>query len=951
MIQRVLWLTALAFMVGLSLCEGPVVGATAGEFSVRQCEGSSHQGFFGEFHTLGVDDRVDVVTGCSTFSSGKIGVYQDRSGNRLSYGDGGQFIWDAPDGVDIVGTVFTSRLNNINGIKAQLIGSGGNSDILLDEGQPHDGEQRTTRWTDRTRPRTLVIARLECSLTGGCANAGGGTKAFFEVTDAEFKARDQISPGVGATGLFWDWANDWRWHRGGAAFRIDAGDTGSGVASIYLLVNRLKVNLGVIDCPGDRSTYATRFNPCPVLAARSGVAETGTAPFQEGVNVVQFCTADYAASQDDANKSCTSGRFVFVDNVPPAAPIDLQPVGGNDWRPENGFDVVWRNPDGQNSGITEAEYHLIRIADNTAVGSGTVSLGTEPSLPTITLPQPGEYRVEVRLKDGAGNLGAPSSTTLRFDDASPGDVAPEPAAGWVSADELPLDQVIERADAGGPSGIGGYAIKVSRSGSVNPCPSGVCQPLELSLNQGVDDRIARLGDLSEGSHWVSAVAASGARVSSELVGTSILKVDKTNPVTTLMGLPNEWVDRPVTLIAAAVDADSGMAPKAGDDGDPVTVIQAGDSAPYVSPGGTATFTVAEEGPTRVQYWARDLAGNVNDGMRTGEIEHAAPGVATVRIDRRPPTVEFSRRVDPGDPELFRATVRDTDSGLDYGTISYRAVGGKGEFTQIETETEGNRLTARLPSDHLATGRYLLRAEATDRAGNVGDTTSSGSGLTVSVPLKRPVSLTASFSAGKRATGRSTLSHGDRSRIEGWLTRSSRPIAGARLVVEERFATGSRKKKRQTRMQTDGNGRYSVSVKAGPSRNIEVRYAGSRINRRATSRELRLTVKDRTSFRIEPRVLRNRGRVTMSGSVRGKGALRPSTGKLVAIQYFDPSRARWRPVEVLKANRHGSFRYEYRFRTIDYAQRIIFRAVSLPEAGWPYASSTSRRRSVIVYPAG
>ncbi len=466
-----------------------------------------------------------------------------------------------------------------------------------------------------------------------------------------------------------------------------------------------------------------------------------------------------------------------------------------------------------------------------------------------------------------------------------------------------------------------------------------------------DDPDILLTDLAEGNHWVSAVAASGARVSSEQVGTRVLKVDKTDPVTTLMGLPNEWVDHPVTLTAAAVDADSGMAAKAGDDGDPVTVIRAGHSAPYVSPGDTATFTVADEGSTRIQFWARDLAGNINDGVQPGEEKHAAPGTATVRIDRRPPTVEFSRRVDPGDPELFRATVRDTDSGLDFGTISYRAVGGKGEFTKLETETEGNHLAARMPSDDLASGGYLLRAEATDRAGNVGDTASSGSGMTVSVPLKRAVRLTASYGTRKRPAARSTASYGERSHIQGRLTNGGRPVAGARLVIDERFATGSRRKMRWTRLRTDGTGRYATSVKAGPSRMIRVRYAGSRTNRRTSSRELRLTVKDRISFGIEPRVLRNRGRVTMSGRVEGKGALKPSAGKLVAIQYFDPSRARWRPVEVLKANRRGAFRYEYRFRTIDYAQRIIFRAVSLPEAGWPYASSTSRRRSVIVYPAG
>jgi hypothetical protein len=90
---------------------------------------------------------------------------------------------------------------------------------------------------------------------------------------------------------------------------------------------------------------------------------------------------------------------------------------------------------------------------------------------------------------------------------------------------------------------------------------------------------------------------------------------------------------------------------------------------------------------------------------------------------------------------------------------------------------------------------------------------------------------------------------------------------------------------------------------------------------------------------------------MTGAVRGKGAIQPAAGKLVAIQYFDPGRSIWRPVEVIRTGRSGRFRYSYRFRTIAYAQRILFRATSLSEAGWPYLPSTSTPKSVIVYPAG
>lgn len=925
--------------------------AVAGEFTVRQCVGSSFQGFFGQLVQIG-NDRIDAVNGCSTSGSGKVGIYQDRQGARFANYEGGQFAWTAPKGVEVFGTVFTSRLRDANGIRARLIGpSAYFTDIDLDEGLPHDGLQRTTRWTNRSQPRNLIVARLQCSQENGCANAGSDPKAYFEVSDAEFKSRDVARPAVMATGFLWVWSNDWEWHRGNVAYRIDASDTGTGIASAFLLVNGLRVDLGAVTCTGDRSTYALSFSPCPGSVVRTAVADTSQAPFQEGANVVEFCTADYAASPDEANRTCTARRVIFIDNVAPGAPVDLHPEGGTDWRPENGFKVGWRNPGDSGAEIVEADYRVIRNAGNSPVGSGSVPLGASPSLPLINLPGPGEYRVEVQLRDSAGNLGSPSSTTLRFDDAPPGNVVPEPPTGWISADELPFEQEIERAEPGGPSGVGGYAFAVSRSGPVPLCPTGVCQPLELSLNQGADARNTTLNDLAEGRHWVSAVAASGARVASKLVGTTVLKVDKTDPATDLRGLPDGWVNHPVTLTVKAGDGGSGMAKKAGDEGAPVTVIHAAGSAPYVAPGDSAAFTVADEGPTRVEYWARDLAGNADDGVLTGGGErHAAPAVATVRIDRRPPVIKFSAGRIGSDPELIRAAVRDSDSGLDFGTISYRPAGRDEKFTDLETNTDGNTLSARLPSDDLPKGRYQLRAKAFDRAGNATDTDQTGSGPILELPVKRPVALTAAFVKGKRSVRRTVGPYGDSVQVEGRVLRAGKGLAGASLVVVERFAKGSRRDLKFRGIRTDGTGRYSLVLRPGPSRSVEIRYPGSRINQRTSSRQLYLAVRDRIGLRIEPRVLRNRGRVRMTGSVLSKGALRPARGKLVAIQYFDPARARWRPVEVLRADRRGRFRFSYRFRTIAVAQRIIFRAVSLPEAGWPFSSSTSRRRSVIVYPS-
>ena len=177
------------------------------------------------------------------------------------------------------------------------------------------------------------------------------------------------------------------------------------------------------------------------------------------------------------------------------------------------------------------------------------------------------------------------------------------------------------------------------------------------------------------------------------------------------------------------------------------------------------------------------------------------------------------------------------------------------------------------------------------------------------------------------------------------------MVGTRLTLEQRFAPGSLRRITQVPVLADGTGRFRLRLRPGPTRSVRVLYAGSRRNSRASSRRLTFAFRDRTTLAVSPAKLRNGGRVKMTGSVRGKGAIQPAAGKLVAIEYFDPARSTWRPVEVIRTGRSGRFSYSYRFRTIAFAQRILFRAVSLPEAGWPFRSSTSDPKSVIVYPAG
>jgi len=948
LIMKTWQLTILALAFAALAATVTAERASAGDFSVRQCLGASFQDFFGTYDQLG-GDRVDVVSGCAGSGANKVGVYQDKNGSALSFGTGGQFLWNSPFGVAIWGTAITGKMNDENSIEVSMHGASSswpNAD--LDQGYAHDGVSRTMSWTNRSQPVSLIVARLSCRRDSGCSNEASDPKAYFEITDLEFKTSDTRAPTLTPSGVLWDLGATWKWHRGSVGYQVNAQDVGAGIARSFLLINNLRLDLPAITCPADKGSYSTSFTPCPASVVRSGSASTSSAPFQEGVNLVRFCTEDFAIPSDDSNRTCSATKFAFVDNVAPTPPQQLTTVGGSGWRSTNGFEVVWQNPDGQRSPINEADYRVVKVLDGTVVESGTVAAGTE--LGPIDLPAPGEYRVEVSLRDSAGNTGSSASTILRFDDGRPGDVAPEPAGGWISSDELPLEQSIERAEAGGPSGVEGYAIEISRDAPSEPCPDGACSAQDLTLASGPDMRTATIVNLAEGSHWISAVASSGARLASGNVGVTQVKVDKTVPEVILNGVPGGWVNQPVTLTAIATDSGSGMVPRPdSDDGQPVTVIRAGDDAPYASPGNRAAFTVASEGTTSIAYWARDLAGNTNDGAFLPNSEfHPRPGEATIRIDRVRPTVTVQKTIDPEDPELITATARDGDSGLAGGAILIRETGG--QFRELETVIEGSLLSARIPSDSLTAGKYELKAEVRDRAGNSGSSDAAGVPVILNLPLKQATSLTFRFSSRKAASRSAKLGHGKATEVSGQLLgKSGKAVSGARILLEQSFSIGSRKEFGVSETRTDGTGRFAFNLGPGPSRSLQVRYPGSRTNRASVSRGLSLVVADRITFRMKPRVLRNGGRALMTGSIRGKGALRPARGKLVAIQYFDPSRRKWRPVEVLRARRNGRFAYQYRFRTIALAQRIIFRAVSLPEAGWPFRPSTSKRRSVIVYP--
>ena len=129
-----------------------------------------------------------------------------------------------------------------------------------------------------------------------------------------------------------------------------------------------------------------------------------------------------------------------------------------------------------------------------------------------------------------------------------------------------------------------------------------------------------------------------------------LNADFTDPVADLQGDGGgSWINHDVSVTALAHDELSGMQDTDTFEGDdpPATFLTV-DGATSSSTGGTASATIAGEGEHRVEFWARDLAGN----------EPGSPATATVRIDKTAPEVAFTNGQDSDDPDKLTAPVSD-----------------------------------------------------------------------------------------------------------------------------------------------------------------------------------------------------------------------------------------------------------------------------------------------------
>ncbi|HEU5142328.1 MAG TPA: carboxypeptidase-like regulatory domain-containing protein [Solirubrobacterales bacterium] len=631
--------------------------------------------------------------------------------------------------------------------------------------------------------------------------------------------------------------------------------------------------------------------------------------------------------------------------APPPAPLELQVYGTQgEWRWARQFALTWTIPNHDGGPFASAHYRLRDPSGDIVVGPAHVP-GDQTAVQGLAVPgPPGTYEAEVWFEAADGQRGPAARVPLRFDDVRPEDVRPFVAANWLGRTDFPLPIRISRPLGAPPlSGIRGYAVSLTQLPVLRPCASTVaCTEAETDLREGAEGDVHLVPHLPEGTTYVQALAVSGSGRASARAGEAVLRVDTTSPAVRLLGLPSGWTNRPVNLTAVASDTGSGMADGPGGV-PPFTAISLDDGRPIVAAGATVGVTVIGEGVHRVAYYARDLAGNVDDGASGNGNPNPPPREAVVRIDRTPPQVAFASQ-DPGDPGLLRAIVVDPLSGpAAGGWIGVRRRGSGDRFAALPaTPAPSGEVRARWSSDAFPPGEYEFRAFVHDAAGNAAVSSQRRGGGTMVLfnPPKEAANLEIGLTAPDRRLG-GALRAGLPVRVGGRIVNAAgTPLSSMQVHVLERFGGGL--PDRSSGVVTDEEGRFVLQLPPGPSREVTATFAGSARVAATAAAPMRLAVRSAVRLRASAHVARIGGApIVFAGRVVAAPGTIPAEGKSVQLQFRLPG-VPWTEFRTVQTDRRGRFRYPYRFSDDDSrGVRFSFRAFAPAQGGWPYEPAGSR----------
>lgn len=273
------------------------------------------------------------------------------------------------------------------------------------------------------------------------------------------------------------------------------------------------------------------------------------------------------------------------------------------------------------------------------------------------------------------------------------------------------------------------------------------------------------------------------------------------------------------------------------------------------------------------------------------------------------------------------------------------------FNHIQPCPTETAVHAEVHTAALADGTHTLTVEVEDAAGDVatvytGTLISSNHAVvdlvpTISPPERgacngTPCDETAKLLAGvkepktfTRAFGRSTVT------LTGRLVSpAGAPIRDAQVKLLQQVV-GSTATTAVATATTRADGSWSLEAPAGPSRLLRVAFYSHALDTLPASvLDFRENVQGAVSMHAPSRAWLGRP-VVFTG--RLAGGYVPANGESVQMEIFYSGR--WRTIEVLPTTSKGRWTYRYVF-TLGAGTSYLFRAVTVPNGGYPYTSAHS-----------
>jgi uncharacterized protein (TIGR03382 family) len=419
---------------------------------------------------------------------------------------------------------------------------------------------------------------------------------------------------------------------------------------------------------------------------------TPAAALADGSHTVRATASDTAG-----NTSASSNTNTFiVDTTPPAAPVVQTPANG----------AVTNDNTPAYSGTAEAGSTVTVIVDGVSVGTTTANAAGNWTLTPAAPLADGPHTVSATATDVAGNTSASSNTNTFIVDTTPpaAPVVVTPANGSVTSDNTPA-----------------YSGTAEAGSTVTVIVDGVSVGT-TTANAAGNWTLTPATALVDGPHMVRATATDAAGNTSASSNTNTFIVDTTPPAAPVVVTPANGAVTNDNTPAYSGTAEAGST---------VTVIVDGVSVGTTTANAAGNWTLTPatalaDGPHTVSATATDAAGNTSASSNTNTFivdttPPAAPVVVTpangsVTSDNTP---AYSGTAEAG------STVTVIVDGVSVGTTTANAAGN---WT----------LT---PATALVDGPHMVRATATDAAGNTSASSNTNTFIVDTTPPAAPVVVT------------------------------------------------------------------------------------------------------------------------------------------------------------------------------------------------------------------